>query len=351
VELFRYELEQAVKAEGLGIDGVWAAEHHFNPGYVSSPLFFLSAVAARTSSIRLGTAVLLPALYHPVRLAEEVALLDTQSGGRVELGVGMGTVAQEFACFGVDPAKRVGIVREILDVCRLAWTGEEFSYQGKYFNFDRICVLPRPAQRPHPPILGGAISVAGAQRTGRWGLPLQWIDRALGDAYLESFIGAGYPKDRARIDGYMNLFVCDDPEATWPVAREPYLYQYGRHVCHGQTLIAPGGAPLDVPPPTLETVDALRDSGAILVLTAQEAIEALRTQAEGLPVSGIVCPGRVPGLPEELNERHVELMATVVKPGIAGFGVPTGPDFGCIPGRPHQRLTAPHNSPNHQERS
>ena len=188
-ELYRYELEQAVRAEQLGIDGIWVTEHHFTHGYICSPLLFLTALATRTTAVRLGTAVLLPVLYHPVRLAEDIAILDVLSNGRVELGVGIGSVFQEYECFGVNPKERVSVLREILEIFRLAWSGEEFSYHGKHFDLGPVTVIPKPSQQPHPPILGGAISIAGARRVGRWGLPLQWIDREIGEAYLDRICG------------------------------------------------------------------------------------------------------------------------------------------------------------------
>lgn len=178
-DLYRTEIEQAVRAEQLGVDGIWVTEHHFTHGYVSSPLVFLAAVASRTTTVQLGTAVLLPHLHHPLRLAEDIAVLDIVSDGRVELGVGIGSTYQEYQWFGVNPKERVSTVREVLDILRLAWTGEEFTYEGRHFRFGPLRVAPTPVQRPHPPILGGAISVEGARRVGRWGLPLQWIDREM----------------------------------------------------------------------------------------------------------------------------------------------------------------------------
>ena len=162
-ELYRYELEQAVRAEQLGIDGIWVTEHHFTHGYICSPLLFLTALATRTTAVRLGTAVLLPVLYHPVRLAEDIAILDVLSNGRVELGVGIGSVFQEYECFGVNPKERVSVLREILDILRLAWSGEEFSYHGNHFDLGPVTVIPKPSQQPHPPILGGAISMSWCQ--------------------------------------------------------------------------------------------------------------------------------------------------------------------------------------------
>jgi alkanesulfonate monooxygenase SsuD/methylene tetrahydromethanopterin reductase-like flavin-dependent oxidoreductase (luciferase family) len=319
-ELYSYELEQAIRAEQLGIDGIWVTEHHFTYGYICSPLVFLAALAPRTTSVRLGTAVLLPHLYHPVRLAEDVAIIDVLSNGRVELGVGIGSVLQEYETFGVDPKERVSTLREIVEILRLAWTGEEFSYHGKHFDLGPITITPKPIQQPHPPILGGAISIAGAKRVGRWGLPLQWIDREIGEAYLEAFAGSGLPPEQASIDGYINLFVCDDPAATWDAVRQYYRYQFSRNILYGLRAVDPAGNVMDHPLPTEDDIESMRALGMFFFMTPAEAIEEIDRRTRGLPVSGLICHNRISGMPDELSERHVELMATVVKPAVENFG-------------------------------
>jgi alkanesulfonate monooxygenase SsuD/methylene tetrahydromethanopterin reductase-like flavin-dependent oxidoreductase (luciferase family) len=320
VELYRYELQQAIRAEQLGIDGIWVTEHHFTHGYICSPLVFLGALATGTTSVRLGTAVLLPDLYHPVRLAEDIAVLDVLSNGRVELGVGIGSILQEYECFGVNPKQRVSVLRESLEILRLAWSAEEFTYRGKHFDLGKINVVPKPVQQPHPPILGGATSIAGARRVGRWGLPLQWIDRDIGEAYLEAFAESGQPLERATIDGYINLFLCDDPVATWEVAREHYRYQSGRNIRYGLKSVNPSGDVSDRSLPTMDDVERRRAEGALLLLTPDQAIDEIEKRTRGLPVSGLFCHNRICGMPDDLSERHVELMATAVKPAIQSLG-------------------------------
>jgi alkanesulfonate monooxygenase SsuD/methylene tetrahydromethanopterin reductase-like flavin-dependent oxidoreductase (luciferase family) len=278
-------------------------------------------VAARTTSVRLGTAVLLPDLYHPLRLAEDVATVDILSKGRLELGVGLGSVLQEFESFRVDPNRRVSMLREVLDILRLAWTGEEFSYRGQHFDVGPVTVIPQPVQRPHPPILGGAISLAGARRVAHWGLPLQWLDRSISEEYLKAFAESEYPIEQATIDGYLNLFICDDPEATWEACREHYLYQRGRNTRYGLRAISPSGVVVDYPPVTNEVLEEQRDAGALLVMTPEQAVTAIDGLTRGHPVTGLICHNRVCGMPDELSERHIELLATEVKPAIAKLGL------------------------------
>jgi alkanesulfonate monooxygenase SsuD/methylene tetrahydromethanopterin reductase-like flavin-dependent oxidoreductase (luciferase family) len=154
--------------DGAGYDAVWLTEHHFNDYSVCPSIPVMGAyAAARTKRIRIGTGVTLAGLYHPLRLAEEIALLDVLSGGRVNWGAGRGFDAREFRAFGVPPEESQLRFREAVDIVLQAWRNQRLTYHGKYFSFEDIEVLPKPLQRPHPPvwIAAGsqdAISWAGA---------------------------------------------------------------------------------------------------------------------------------------------------------------------------------------------
>lgn len=135
-----------------GYDAVWLAEHHFT-GYSVCPSVHLMGmhVASRTRNLRIGTAVSLAAFYHPLRLAEEVALLDVLSGGRVNWGAGRGFDRNEFVHFGVPPEESYPRFRETVDVVLEAWRQETLSHHGAFFDFEAVEVLPKPLQKPHPP--------------------------------------------------------------------------------------------------------------------------------------------------------------------------------------------------------
>ena len=135
-----------------GYDAVWLAEHHFT-GYSVCPSVHLMGmhVANRTRNLRIGTAVSLAAFYHPLRLAEEVALLDVLSGGRVNWGAGRGFDRNEFVNFGVAPDESYPRFREHVEVVLAAWQQEKLTYHGRYFDFESVEVLPKPLQKPHPP--------------------------------------------------------------------------------------------------------------------------------------------------------------------------------------------------------
>jgi alkanesulfonate monooxygenase SsuD/methylene tetrahydromethanopterin reductase-like flavin-dependent oxidoreductase (luciferase family) len=158
-DVYHDELEQLVLAEAQGFDAAWLAEHHFSR-YGIEPSIHLTAahLAARTRRIRIGTAVTVLPFFHPLRAAEEVAMLDHLSGGRLDWGVGRGYQGHEFAGFGVDIATSHLLFREQLEIVRRAWTGEPFAFEGQFHRFPELRVLPTPVQRPHPPLFIAALS-------------------------------------------------------------------------------------------------------------------------------------------------------------------------------------------------
>ncbi len=136
-----------------GYDAVWLAEHHFHSFSVCPSVHMMGMqVAARTKRIRIGTAVSLAAFYHPLRLAEEVALLDIFSGGRVNWGAGRGFDRTEFRAFGVTVEESAARFQETVDIVLKAWREERLTHRGHYYQFEDIEVLPKPRQKPHPPV-------------------------------------------------------------------------------------------------------------------------------------------------------------------------------------------------------
>ena len=158
------------QAEDLGVPSVWMAEYHFNPGRVlASPVTILSAIAARTQNIRIGTAVLLLPLANPIRVAEEIATLDQISDGRVEFGVGRGTFPNVHEGFGVPFEESRGRFEEGMEIIIKAWTTDTFSFEGDHFHLPEISVNPKPFQQPHPPVRVGVTSAESFPILGRMG--------------------------------------------------------------------------------------------------------------------------------------------------------------------------------------
>jgi alkanesulfonate monooxygenase SsuD/methylene tetrahydromethanopterin reductase-like flavin-dependent oxidoreductase (luciferase family) len=169
------QLEQACLADELGFDGVWLTEHNFTGEAVyCDPIPFASALAVRTRRVRIGFAVIQLALRHPVRLAVQLALLDNLSGGRLDVGVGRGSIYNEYEFVGYglrsdDARERAA---EALEVLTRAWTEAPFSYDGKYYRVWLPELRPRPYQRPHPPIWRSVITGPSFRECGRLGVPI-----------------------------------------------------------------------------------------------------------------------------------------------------------------------------------
>src|ERR687887_2887481 len=172
----RYEemLDLMAYGETLGFDVVWMAEIHFGGAFslLSVPLMVVPVIAQRTRRIRIGTAVTLLPLHHPLSLAEQAATADLLSGGRLEFGVGRGSIPTQFHGFRVPVAENRGRFDEALEIIRLAWTQERFSYHGAFYDIDNITVVPKPVQQPHPPVRVGVHTAESFAHLGDLGLPI-----------------------------------------------------------------------------------------------------------------------------------------------------------------------------------
>src|SRR5262244_958201 len=172
-------------AEEHGIDGVWLAERHFAgprrptdpmgggiPSIASVPLVLAAAIATRTKRVRIGTGVSVLPLCHPVRLAEEAATVDQISKGRLDFGVGRSGFPRAYEGYAIPYAESRERFHEHLEVILQAWTNERFSYEGKYYACHDLCVLPKPYQKPHPPIRIAATTQETFPQVGEMGYPI-----------------------------------------------------------------------------------------------------------------------------------------------------------------------------------
>jgi len=173
-DLFHQALDQIELADRVGFDYVWMVEHHFLTEYShsSAPEVFLGAVSQRTQRIRLGHGiVLLPMAYnHPVRVAERIATLDILSNGRVDFGTGRSGTPIELGGFGIDPALSREMWEEAVSIIPRMWQDESFSYEGRFFSVPERNIVPKPLQKPHPPMWVAAGSPSTFQRAGAHGL-------------------------------------------------------------------------------------------------------------------------------------------------------------------------------------
>src|SRR5204863_3780754 len=170
---FDATIAECERGEAAGFDSVWLGEHHNSILLYPAPLVGLAAIAARTRRVRLGTGVLLLPLYHPLAVAEEAAMVDVISGGRLILGIGAGYAPEEFAAFGYSIKERGSRLEESALLLQRLWTEENVTHHGRHFHLDNVTVAPRPLQHPRPPMWFGAWAETAIHRAAR-----------LGDAWL-----------------------------------------------------------------------------------------------------------------------------------------------------------------------
>ena len=166
------DVRQMLAAEALGYQSVWIAEHHFNDyGLCPAPPVLAAYLAARTTTLRFGMGVSLLPLHHPVDLAEQLAVLDVVSGGRLDVGIGRGGTLQDYQTFQSDRADARARVEEGIALLQASWSGAPFDFDGRFHSAERLHVRPRPAQRPHPPLYIAANSEDSVRSAARLGLP------------------------------------------------------------------------------------------------------------------------------------------------------------------------------------
>jgi alkanesulfonate monooxygenase SsuD/methylene tetrahydromethanopterin reductase-like flavin-dependent oxidoreductase (luciferase family) len=305
-ELYATALEQCAWADRLGFSAVILSEHHGSPdGYLPSPLVFGAAVAARTKQLRLYFGALIAPLHDPIRLAEDLAVLDLVSGGRVVPVLAGGYVEPEFRSFGKRLSDRARVMEEIVPFLERAWTGEPFEYQGRTLR-----VTPRPVQRPRPPIFMGAASAPAARRAARHAdwlipqLPEFW------EIFRQERVRLGKPDPGALPPSTGNfVYVAEDPDAAW--AR---IAPYAMHEmnAYGHWMAASGTAgpyePIDDP-------DALRKLGTYPVLTPAQLVEQIRSLG---PQTAILVHPLMGGMDPALSWASLELIESKVLPALRG---------------------------------
>ena len=173
-QIFKDSMELIQAAEDSGSEGIWLAEYHFDPdrSVLSAPVTVAGAVAARTEKVKIGLAVHVLPLRNPVQIAEEIATLDHLSDGRLDFGIGRAAFPRIYQGYGFDYSESRDRFDECLEIILRSWTEERFSFKGKFYQYDDLCVVPKPLQKPHPPIRIGATSEDTFELVGRMGYPI-----------------------------------------------------------------------------------------------------------------------------------------------------------------------------------
>ena len=305
-------LDQTAWGEHHGFDDVWMSEHHFiDDGYLPSILPVAAAIAARTKRIRIASGVLLMPFHHPVRLAEDIAVVDVISGGRFELGVGVGYKLEESEGFGVPFTERGARTNAALGIVRRLLEGETVTLKNAFFDFKNIKVTPEPMQKPHPPIWLGGFTQAALRRAVRYGdgFTVPDTNRDVYDRYVAELKKEARPIDNVRFaSGFQWLIVSNDPEKTFEEAADHILYQANNYTAW---LSAAGLMPNPV---YLRDREHLRQSGVLKVVEPETAITMIREFVRHVPVTHYYAWTLPPGLPPRWAQTHLELFASKVIP-------------------------------------
>ena len=310
-DIYAEIIEQIVWAEGIGYDDVWLTEHHFaDDGHAPSPLPQAAAIAVKTKKIRIGTGVLLLPLYHPVRVAEDGATIDILSGGRFELGVGVGYRVEEFAGLGIPREQRGGRANEGLEIIRRLWEGETVTYKGKHFQIENARLTPEPVQRPRPPIWVGGFAGAAIKRAARLGDGYIGTGdmKAQYQAYLAELKALGKGTTNPKLaGGHFWLIVADDPEKSWREIAPHVLYQINVYAewlgKAGQSLF-----------PHMPDEAALKASGILNIVTPETAVQMIKDYVAEAPIQRFYTWTLPPGYPVKKMNEHLELFASKVMP-------------------------------------
>ncbi|MET7770879.1 LLM class flavin-dependent oxidoreductase [Nocardia sp. NPDC005366] len=300
--LYGFTLEMCEEAERLGADSVWFSEHHFfEDGYLPQPLTMAAAAATRTRRVRVGTAVVIAPLRRAVQLAEEAAIVDLISNGRLELGVGAGYRPVEFEAFDADMEQRYRTTDAMVGRLRELWSG------GK--------VLPPPAQDRMPIWLGYG-GPQGARRAGRMGEGLLSVDRELVEPYLAGLAQGGHPAEAARMAGSLPVFTTDDPERDWATVSRHHAYQwdsYRRYMTEGSAAAPPRA----IDPERSRAHGLAPGMGNLLYGTPEDNAPAIRAHLAGMPVETVFFWVSLAGMSEEMVAAHVRTICRDLRPLLA----------------------------------
>jgi len=300
-------LDQAVWLDGLGIDLIWFTEHHFvDDGYLPSWIPVAAAMAARTTHVSFSSDISILPLYQPVRLAEDLAVLDNLSGGRVEIGVGLGYVPRDFAGYGLPVSQRVSRTDEGLEILSRCFTGERFSFKGKRYQAEDVIIKPGYVQPGGPPLWVAASSREGALRAARFNahlLPQGPYDTTI-QVWLDALGASGRDPDDYRIGIIKSCFVTNDKTRDWPAVRaaERFRMEY-----YARAFEAAGrGAPPDQ--------DRERISQSWVVGDVDHCVAELTAFIHQNRVTDLVTWAVPPGLRPSDVKASLEQFATEVAP-------------------------------------
>lgn len=311
---FDETLRECERAEAAGFDSVWLGEHHNNPILHPAPLIGLAAVASRTRRIRLGTGVLLLPFYHPMMVAEEGAMVDMISGGRLILGVGAGYAPEEFAAFGYSLKERGSRMEEGTALLHRLWTEQNVTHQGRHYQIQNATVAPRPVQQPRPPIWFGAWAEPAIRRAARLGDawfvgPSASLTELEPCARIYRKACAEHDKGNGEIALFRYVFVARSKNDAIGAAGGPFIQAFERMYFRWPH-------PVVKRPAGQLTIERLAEKRIILGDPKTCVVEIDRCRRE-LNVSHLVCRFSVPGIPRKVCDESLDLFTREVMPALS----------------------------------
>ncbi len=313
-EFYAELLDFMVWTESAGFGGIWVPEHHgAEDGYLPSPLTMLAAVAARTRTIKLGSAVALAPLYNPVRFAEDCAIIDILSNGRLEMAIAVGYRQRETDAIGVPFNTRGSRTDEFIEIVRRLWAGETVTHESRHFSIRDAKIMPLPLKGNIPLYIGG-FSQKALMRAARLGDGYHGKIEGFA-SYVEKLRECGKDPASARLREHdLNFFVARDPDAAWEELGPYMLYMhetYAQWMSENQADYDLGDN-VDVLLKSM-TLDEFKASGNVRIMTPKDAIAHIEGMLERAPVEHFMMfvP---PGLPLARFREYAELFAHEVMP-------------------------------------
>ena len=324
-------LEQMLAAEPLGYRSVWIAEHHFNDyGLCPAPPVLAAYVAARTQALRLGMGVSLLPLHHPVDLAENLAVLDVLSGGRLDVGIGRGGTLQDYQTFQSDRADARARVEEGIALLQASWSGAPFDFHGRFHSAERLHVRPRPAQKPHPPLFIAANSEDSVRSAARLGLPTLSsffvpIDELQRRHRLYRELAREAGRAESEIDaleqrgwGMRVIHVAPSRREALAAVEAPFMgYQRKMAVLRSETTGGTVPNSFDRSLLKLRPFEEYLNTDWMVIGTADEVREGLQHYLDATGYRRVLLLMALPGLASDLALRSMRLFAEHVAPAVA----------------------------------
>ncbi len=318
-DLYREMLDQIKLAEDLGFESAWLAEHHFLPdGICPSLLITASAMAARTSRMKIVTGMYLLPLHRPVQSAEDAAVVDNIAGGRLIFGVAAGYRPEEFAGHGEERSGREKRMEEELEIMIKAWTTESFSFSGKHYQLKDLSVTPKPFQKPHPPIWFGASTKGGFRRAAKWGSALVASPRHHVNELKEHYrvyrdFLREYGKQASEVPVIREVFVAETTAKAEAEARDGVMYlhagMYGKWAKVRPLRDDKGDLVKD---PSEVTFESHRER--FIIGDPDHCIREIQKYQSGIGMDHLICWMQFPGIDPRKTEKSMRLFVKEVMP-------------------------------------